>query len=61
MAILEHVNLTVSDPAATAAWLSELFGWRTRWQGPAINGGETAHVGCGGRRFLRRALCAAES
>ncbi|GKY86793.1 VOC family protein [Sinisalibacter aestuarii] len=45
MGALEHVNVTVSDPSATAAWLAEAFGWRTRWQGPAIHGGETAHVG----------------
>lgn len=45
MGALEHVNVTVSDPSVTAAWLNEVFGWRTRWQGPSINGGETAHVG----------------
>jgi len=45
MASLEHVNITVSDPAATARWLGTVFGWKTRWQGPAIHGGETAHVG----------------
>lgn len=45
MATLEHVNITVSDPSATAAWLGEVFGWRVRWQGAAINNGETAHVG----------------
>ncbi len=42
---LEHVNVTVSDFAATAAWLGTVFGWRIRWQGQAINGGYTAHVG----------------
>lgn len=45
MSALEHVNVTVSNPSATAAWLHKVFGWQTRWQGPAINGGETAHVG----------------
>jgi catechol 2,3-dioxygenase-like lactoylglutathione lyase family enzyme len=45
MAVLEHVNVTVADPSATAAWLGEVFGWHTRWQGAAIHGGETAHVG----------------
>lgn len=33
-ATLEHVNLTVPDPDATAAWLCEVFGWHIRWQGP---------------------------
>lgn len=45
MARLEHVNMTVRDPAATAAWLREVFGWRIRWQGEAINRGTTIHVG----------------
>ena len=45
MAQLEHVNITVSDPQKTAAMLSDLFGWHTRWEGAAINGGFTVHVG----------------
>ena len=44
-AILEHVNMTASDPARTADRLCSLFGWRIRWQGDAINGGHTIHVG----------------
>jgi catechol 2,3-dioxygenase-like lactoylglutathione lyase family enzyme len=42
---LEHVNYTVSDPAATAAWMEKIFGWHIRWQGAAISGGYTIHVG----------------
>lgn len=42
---LEHVNVTVSDPAGTAAMLCEVFGWRVRWQGPSQMGGHTFHVG----------------
>jgi catechol 2,3-dioxygenase-like lactoylglutathione lyase family enzyme len=42
---LEHVNLTVSDPASTAQMLVDLFGWKIRWQGPAMAGGFTIHVG----------------
>ena len=42
---LEHTNITVSDPKATAAWLDRVFGWKIRWQGKAINGGHTIHVG----------------
>ena len=42
---LEHTNFTVSDPDATAAWMQKLFGWRIRWQGDAIAGGRTVHVG----------------
>ncbi|APE42634.1 glyoxalase [Sulfitobacter alexandrii] len=44
-ALLEHTNFTVSDPAATAAWMEKLFGWHVRWQGEAISGGHTVHVG----------------
>lgn len=43
--LLEHVNITVSDPAKTAAMLDALFGWKVRWQGAAIHGGTTYHVG----------------
>lgn len=43
--MLEHVNLTVSDPVKTAAMLEQLFGWKIRWQGPAKNEGYTVHVG----------------
>ena len=42
---LEHVNFTVVDPHATAAELSAIFGWRIRWEGEAINGGYTIHLG----------------
>lgn len=42
---LEHANFTVSDPAATARWMEQLFGWHIRWQGPAKDGGHTVHVG----------------
>ncbi|WP_341365652.1 VOC family protein [Yoonia sp. BS5-3] len=45
MAYLEHANITVADPRATAAMLSDVFGWTTRWEGAAINGGFTVHVG----------------
>ncbi|KGF68001.1 glyoxalase [Hoeflea sp. BAL378] len=44
-AVLEHVNFTVPDAAATAAWLCEVFGWKIRWQGAARNGGRSIHVG----------------
>lgn len=42
---LEHVNVTVSDPARVASLMEALFGWRVRWQGAARNGGHTIHVG----------------
>lgn len=44
-AILEHVNFTVSNPDATAAWMCDLFGWHVRWQGEAIDKGRSVHVG----------------
>ncbi|MFT4959016.1 MAG: catechol 2,3-dioxygenase-like lactoylglutathione lyase family enzyme [Paracoccaceae bacterium] len=44
-AILEHVNLTVTDTDATAVWMCDLFGWHVRWKGDSIHGGQTVHVG----------------
>ena len=44
-AALEHVNVTVADPDRTARRLCELFGWKVRWRGAAINNGTTVHVG----------------
>ena len=42
---LEHVNVTVADPVAVAKLMEALFGWQVRWQGPAMSGGHTVHVG----------------
>ena len=47
-AVLEHINITVSDLARTAAMLADLFGWKVRWQDPpggSIHGGTSWHVG----------------
>lgn len=44
-AFLEHVNITVSDPEATAKRLKDWFGWEVRWKGAALNGGLTYHIG----------------
>jgi catechol 2,3-dioxygenase-like lactoylglutathione lyase family enzyme len=46
MSHLEHVNITVSNPKATAQMLEQLFGWHIRWEGAAMGGaGYTLHVG----------------
>lgn len=42
---LEHTNLTVTDPDATAKWMCDLFGWHVRWAGAAMQTGRTVHVG----------------
>lgn len=42
---LEHANFSVSNPAETAAWMEALFDWQIRWQGDALSGGRTIHVG----------------
>ncbi|MDB5495709.1 MAG: hypothetical protein JWP86_3046 [Phenylobacterium sp.] len=42
---LEHVNVTVADPTQAAKLMQDLFGWQVRWEGPALNGGHTIHVG----------------
>ncbi|MGJ3232037.1 MAG: VOC family protein [Oceanicaulis sp.] len=44
-ALLEHVNMTVTDPDRTAAMLCDLFGWRVRWNGGSKAGGYSVHVG----------------
>ncbi len=44
-AILEHVNMTVSDPQRSADLMRDLFGWHIRWEGPSMLGGHTIHVG----------------
>jgi len=42
---LEHANITVSDIERSSRLLQDLLGWHERWRGPALNGGETIHVG----------------
>ena len=45
MARLEHLNMTVSDPHKTAAWIERIFGWRIRWEGPGMETGYSVHIG----------------
>ena len=42
---LEHANVTVTDPKATADWMARVFDWKIRWQGPGMQTGYTVHVG----------------
>lgn len=42
---LEHVNVTVTDPMATAERLCALFDWRIRWSGASKDDGFSVHVG----------------
>lgn len=44
-AVLEHANVTVTDPERTAQMLNRIFGWEVRWKGTAIFGGVSYHVG----------------
>jgi catechol 2,3-dioxygenase-like lactoylglutathione lyase family enzyme len=46
-AMLEHVNITVTDPDESAAMLCTLFDWKVRWRGPSQMGGMSVHVGTG--------------
>lgn len=48
MTRLEHVNVTVADPDATAQVLCDLFGWQVRWAGPGMETGRSVHVGDAG-------------
>lgn len=43
--LLEHINITVSDPDATAKMLGDIFDWHIRWSGPSMDNGRTVHVG----------------
>lgn len=43
--LLEHVNITVTDPRRSADLFIDLFGWHVRWEGPSMLGGRTIHVG----------------
>ncbi|WP_336978186.1 VOC family protein [Altererythrobacter fulvus] len=43
--LLEHANLTVSDPERSSALLQDLLGWHERWRGESAMGGWTIHVG----------------
>ena len=42
---LEHANLTVTDPDATAGWMQSVFGWHIRWEGTTTSGARAIHVG----------------
>ncbi len=44
-ATLEHTNLTVPDPKATAQWMEKAFGWKIRWEGGSMDDGYTVHIG----------------
>ena len=44
-AILEHVNLTVTDPHRLAGLLERLCQWHIRWEGEAMDIGYTIHIG----------------
>lgn len=47
LARLEHVNISVTDPARTSDLLGKLTGWHRRWEGPSMKGGHTIHCGSG--------------
>lgn len=42
---LEHVNISVTDANRTALLFEKLCGWRRRWEGAAMAGGQTIHLG----------------
>lgn len=43
--IIEHANLTVTDPDRSAALFKALCGWEERWRGKSQMGGDSLHVG----------------
>ena len=42
---LEHVNISSSDPDRLADLIAQITGWTRRWEGPAMAGGRTIHLG----------------
>ncbi len=42
---LEHVNISVTDGERTARLFETLCGWHRRWEGAAMAGGHTIHLG----------------
>ena len=42
---LEHVNISSSDPDRLADLIARITGWTRRWEGPAMQGGRTIHLG----------------
>jgi len=48
---LEHANITVSNPDAMADILCDIFAWKVRWSGDALDNGYTVHVD-GERSYL---------
>ncbi|WP_299079556.1 VOC family protein [uncultured Paraglaciecola sp.] len=42
---LEHINLTVQNPKAAANILGQIFDWKIRWSGAALDNGFTIHLG----------------
>lgn len=42
---LEHVNISVTDTDRIADLIARLTGWHRRWEGPAMAGGRTIHLG----------------
>jgi len=43
--VIEHANLTVTQPERSADLLKEMLGWSERWRGKSQFGGDTIHVG----------------
>lgn len=43
--LLEHVNISVTDPERSAKLLEDLCGWKVRWRGPSMDRGHTIHIG----------------
>lgn len=42
---IEHINMTVSDVAASADFYRQVFGFKTRWEGVTGSGLRAVHMG----------------
>ena len=59
--MIEHANLTVTEPERSAQLFKHLLGWEERWRGQSQMGGETIHVGQTGNGATYLALYTNES
>lgn len=58
--VIEHANLSVTQPERSAALFKTLLGWEERWRGQSKLGGETIHVGAPGNGGSYMALYTSE-
>ncbi|MEL6737405.1 MAG: VOC family protein [Pseudomonadota bacterium] len=59
--MIEHTNLSVTQPERSADLFKTMLGWEERWRGQSQMGGETIHVGQPGNGGSYMALYTSEA